>query len=61
LIRYDTHGSIGLRFDGSDITLKPAFDIEPGSVGGKTTPELIKDGDRFFFTNSSGDRQEFFL
>lgn len=59
--KFNTDGSIGLRFDGSDITLKPAFDIEPGSAGGKATPELIKDGDRFFFTNSSGDRQEFFL
>lgn len=60
-VDFNTDGSIDLRFQGSDLILRPAFDIEPGTAAGTATPMLMQDGDKFFFTNSNGDRQEFFV
>ena len=60
-VDFNTDGSIDLRFQGSDLILRPAFDIAPGTATGTTTPALSQEGDSFFFTNSNGDRQEFFV
>ncbi len=58
-VEINTDGSIDVRYQGADLTIRPLFDIEPGSSAGDTTPTLIVENGRFFFVNSKGDRQEF--
>ena len=58
-VEINTDGSIDIRFEGADLTIRPLFDIEPGSATGDATPTLLIEDGRFFFVNSDGDRQEF--
>ena len=58
-VEINTDGSIDIRFEGVDLTIRPLFDIEPGSAAGDATPTLLVEDGRFFFINSNGDRQEF--
>jgi hypothetical protein len=58
---FNTDGSINLRYNGTDFVLKPAFDVESGAVDSPGAASLTIDGDQFFFTNSNGDRQQFFV
>jgi len=60
-IEINTDGTIDLTFEGNPLTLQPLFDVEQGTGTGQQTPMLMAEGDRFFFTNSNGDRQEFVL
>jgi len=56
-----TNGSVSLNVGGVDLVLKPLFDVTKGAEGATVVPELTNEGGRYFFTNSSGDKQEFVL
>ena len=60
-VEINTDGSININYQGSDFTLIPLFDVEAGTADGTMAPSLTVEGDRFFFTNSNGDKQEFVL
>ena len=57
-LKINTSGTIDLTFGGQQLTLKPHFDIETKSDGTSYPAGVTQDGDKFYFTNEKGERQQ---
>ena len=57
-LKINTSGTIDLTFGGQQLTLKPHFDIETKSDGTSYPTGVTQDGDKFYFTNEKGERQQ---
>ena len=60
-VQFNTDGSIIIRYEGGDLHARPEFEVEAGTADGNATPMLTQEGERFFFTDSDGSPQEFFV
>ena len=59
-LKVNVDGSITLKFDGQPLTLKPEFEVVPGTTGTTVTPSIkLIDSTTAEFTNARGDTQRF--
>ena len=56
--KLNTDGSVELVYGGQNITLKPHFDVESVNVGVDASAGISQEDGKFFFTDSSGNKQE---
>jgi hypothetical protein len=56
--KLNTDGSVELVYGGQQITLKPHFDVESVSIGINASAGISQEDGKFFFTDSSGNKQE---
>ena len=61
VVEFNTNGTVDVIFAEEDLTVIPLFDVVPGLSETKVTPSITEEGDKFFFTNSDGDKQQFLL
>ncbi len=59
-LKVNVDGSITLKFEGQPLTLKPEFEVVPGTTGTTVTPSIkLIDASTAEFTNARGDTQRF--
>ncbi|MEC8587719.1 MAG: hypothetical protein VXY78_05030, partial [Pseudomonadota bacterium] len=56
--KLNTDGSVELVYGGEKITLKPHFDVESVNIGIDASAGISQEDGKFFFTDSSGNKQE---
>ncbi|MDB3993574.1 hypothetical protein N9478_08810 [Gammaproteobacteria bacterium] len=54
----NTNGTVELTFGFLKLELRPHFDIETKNDGAKYPPGITADGDKYYFTNDKGERQQ---
>ena len=54
----NTDGTVELTFGFLKLLLKPHFELKTNKEGSKFPPGITTEGDKYFFTNEKGERQQ---